>query len=326
MGLLWKQVPRPDGGFGLLLAPVERFGAEADPLFEFIRGIDAAQELSERARLIYVAVTRARKRLYPFVYLKADKDGEMAGPAGNSLGRCMLAVMARELPVPNEVPAEPAFSGPVWRQPDLRRFVAGWKVPEPSQPVASALKHSIHLPTEPVIFDWASPLARIVGTVVHACLEQMAELGVDQLAYSENVCSALLAEQGITEAEIPQGVARVIAALDNAVADEKGRWILSPQTLAKSELTITLAVNDRMERKVIDRTFVSETGERWIIDYKTSVHRGSDTEQFVDNEVLRYRQQLESYKEAIHAAYPTETAVVRLGLYFPGLGVFREVV
>ena len=136
----------------------------------------------------------------------------------------------------------------------------------------------------------------------------------------------MLAEQGITEAEIPQGVARVIAALDNAVADEKGRWILSPQTLAKSELAITLAVNDRMERKVIDRTFVSETGERWIIDYKTSVHRGSDTEQFVDNEVLRYREQLESYKEAIHAAYPTETAAVRLGLYFPGLGVFREVV
>jgi len=323
--LLWKQVTRPAGGFGLLLAPVERFGTEADPLFEFIRSIDAAQELSERSRLIYVAVTRARKRLYPFVYLKADKDGQMAGPASNSLGRCMLAVMARELPIPNAMPEMSSPNGPMWRQPDLRRYVAGWKAPEPAQPVASALKHSIHLQTEPVIFDWASPLARIVGTVVHACLEQMAELGVDKLAYSESVCSALLAEQGVTESELAQGVARVVTALDNAVADEKGRWILSPQTLAKSELAITLAVNDRMERKVIDRTFVSETGERWIIDYKTSVHRGSDTEQFVDNEVLRYREQLESYKEAIQAAYPTESAVVRLGLYFPGLGVFREV-
>ncbi len=110
---------------------------------------------------------------------------------------------------------------------------------------------------------------------------------------------------------------RVIAALDNAVADEKARWILSPQTLAKSELAITLAVNERMERKVIDRTFVSETGERWIIDYKTSVHRGSDTEQFVDNEVLRYREQLESYKEAIRAAYPIRNCSGAFGALLP---------
>jgi len=276
---------------------------------------------------LYVPVTRARKRLYPFVVLKQDKNEEISGPAKNSLAYCMLDIIRDELPLPALLAEQPRAMTGVWLQPDLQRFVIGWRPPQPDAAVASALKHTIHVPDEPVTFDWASPLARVVGTVVHEYLEQMATYGVDTVHYSDEVCAALLAEQGVTEAELQQGQQRVIAALDNARSDPQARWLLSAEHVsAASELAITLSENGLTARKVVDRTFVTPEGERWIIDYKTSVHRGSDTGAFVDNEVLRYREQLEGYREAMLALYPAEVTQVRLGLYFPGLNVFREVV
>jgi ATP-dependent helicase/nuclease subunit A len=325
--LAWKQVIRPSGDTGLLLAPVEQYGAGADPLFDFIAQIDAAQEAAERARLLYVAVTRARKRLYPFVALKQDKNEQTAGPAKNSLAYCMLDIISEELPLPAQLTETPKLKTGIWLQPDLQRFVTAWRPPEPAAAVASALKHAIHVPAEPVTFDWASPLARVVGTVVHEYLEQMSADGRDSVNYSAEVCSALLAEQGVTEAELAQGVQRVTAALDNACTDATARWLLSAEHIsAASELAITLCQNGLTTRKVVDRTFVTPDGDRWIIDYKTSVHRGSDTDAFVDNEVERYREQLEGYRAAMLAVYPAEATQVRLGLYFPGLNVFREVV
>ena len=42
-------------------------------------------------------------------------------------------------------------------------------------------------------------------------------------------------------------------------------------------------------------------GVRWIIDYKTSVHEGADTAAFLDNELERYRGQLERYAALLQA-------------------------
>ncbi len=323
----WKQILRPDGSPGLLLAPIEATGDGPDPLFRFISGIDQAQEIAERSRLLYVAATRARRCLYPCVYLKADKKGELAGWVSSSLAACMEPVMRSELTVPAAAEEGAEEVDANWQQPDLRRFSTDWRPPRPAVAVQAATRHPIEQPAEPITFDWASPLAREVGTVVHAYLEQMSVQGVDAVAYPEAVCRAMLAEQGVTGAELRAGVERVRAALDNAVNDEQARWVLDAgHSESASELAIAVTVDGRTQKKIIDRTFVSNDGERWIVDYKTSVHRGSDTEAFIDNEVVRYREQLEGYKAAIKDVYPDQNYPVRLALYFPGLRVFREVV
>jgi ATP-dependent exoDNAse (exonuclease V) beta subunit len=72
---------------------------------------------------------------------------------------------------------------------------------------------------------------------------------------------------------------------------------------------------------VIDRTFVDESGVRWIVDYKTSAHEGADLEAFLDNERERYRPQLERYANLLR---PLGAEPIRLGLYFPLLSAWRE--
>ncbi|MGH8415502.1 MAG: hypothetical protein ACRESX_12295, partial [Gammaproteobacteria bacterium] len=72
---------------------------------------------------------------------------------------------------------------------------------------------------------------------------------------------------------------------------------------------------------VIDRTFVDAEGIRWIVDYKTSRHRGGDVETFLIQEQSRYRQQLENYARLMRGL---EQRRVKVGLYFPLLRRFVE--
>ena len=89
---------------------------------------------------------------------------------------------------------------------------------------------------------------------------------------------------------------------------------------ARCEYAISGVVEDRIVRGAVDRTFVDETGTRWIIDYKTSDHQGGDLAFFLDEEQRRYRPQLERYARLLAPLGQP----VRLGLYFPLLDAWRE--
>jgi ATP-dependent exoDNAse (exonuclease V) beta subunit len=76
-----------------------------------------------------------------------------------------------------------------------------------------------------------------------------------------------------------------------------------------------------MVHVVFDRMLVDEHGQRWVVDYKTSRHEGGAIDEFIDNEAERYGPQMRRYA-ALAAELGTEP--VRIALYFPMLGVFRE--
>ena len=72
---------------------------------------------------------------------------------------------------------------------------------------------------------------------------------------------------------------------------------------------------------MIDRTFLDKDGNRWIVDYKTSSHTGSDLEEFLDREQERYREQMDRYSAIMRR---TDRRPVMIGLYFPLIGGWRE--
>ena len=99
------------------------------------------------------------------------------------------------------------------------------------------------------------------------------------------------------------------------------KWLLSPDHRdARSEWRLTGPVDGTVRNVVIDRTFV-DAGVRWVIDYKTSTHAGGGLDLFLDNELERYRPQLQMYRELASRLGPEP---VRAALYFPWLGRLRE--
>ncbi|GAB4356095.1 MAG: UvrD-helicase domain-containing protein [Gammaproteobacteria bacterium] len=335
--LRWLEIPRegePDDE--LLLAPIRARGDDPDPISLTLKQLDRERSDHEDGRLLYVAATRARRRLYllghcPVVVKEGDR--RMGRPASGSLLAKLWPVVE---PLYRRAFAESVPERTVQNEEEpgrdtlpLRRLPSGWQ--RPAAPSAVAYAGSPPTPEpdeEPLEFEWAGDVARQVGTAVHRLLQMIAEGGGCQrwpesrLPELRGRAEQLLIDQGVTEEVRADALNRVAEALRRTLSDERGRWLLDAgHQEGAVEWPLSGLDNGSLVHVVLDRTFVDSDGVRWIVDYKTGVHEGPDVEAFLDNEQHRYQPQLERYARLLSHR---EVRPIRLGLYFPLLGGWRE--
>ena len=205
----------------------------------------------------------------------------------------------------------------------LRRLDANWRRPSASSSSPDGV--AAESPPEVVPFDWVSSTLRHVGVLTHAMLHRCWREGgdADWVRGQRAAVRRSLLSLGVSPGECNDACGKVEAALLNTLADARGAWILSPtHEDSRSEVALTGRLGGEIVRGVVDRTFVDETGARWVVDFKTSSHEGSGLEWFLDNEMARYQDQLERYGRLFRAMDPNEG--VKLGLYFPLLSGWRE--
>src|SRR5690606_9953789 len=102
--LYWMERVAADGREDFLLAPLAPTG-EHDALTEYMKHVDRARDRAERARLLYVATTRARRRLHLIAQL--DPNAEVP-PAGSLLAQLWPQVRDRFQPSSTRPPSVPA--------------------------------------------------------------------------------------------------------------------------------------------------------------------------------------------------------------------------
>jgi len=316
-GLYWLERTTRNGQQDLLIAPLTTTIDDADLLTEYLKTVEKRRENAERARLLYVATTRAKFRLNLVGRLGLDA----AQPVRRSLLRLLWPGVEDYFNSTEVKKNVAARIGDI--QPWLRRLPETLNLTKVSCGSEFTKKNvkSISRPT----FEWAGRSALQIGTVVHTALQTFAEekvetwtserVRVEKIYFREELRLLGVDEQGLSEA-----TQRVIEALCRVLTDETGRWLLDDHAEAESELRLTLQSNSGLEHVQLDRTFVDKDGTRWIIDFKTSSHEGGSTEEFLDSEVERYRSQLERYAGAMAAI---DARPIKLGLYFPLLQAFR---
>ncbi|NBU25004.1 MAG: hypothetical protein EBS39_05200 [Gammaproteobacteria bacterium] len=323
-----------DGTERRLLAPTHgtrRDGEQDLPgsLRATLRAMRSARQSRERARLLYVAMTRARTALHLFATLK-PAGGKKADPSSPSpaapSARGSLGVLWPAL--------GPAFTD-AWHRDDGRGVDGAVAAPgltrlrndlaPPAWP-EDAVFERLSLPSAELLATpengWASDMARLAGTVVHRELERLARM--EPLPEAASVegdrprLRALLAAEGVVDEELETATERVVGALRTTLSRERGRWILARHPLDDFvEHELTGVYEGRIENIVIDRTFVDADGTRWVIDHKTSWHEGGDLEAFVAERRDAYASQLRKYKAFASRLGPQP---VRTALYFPLLG------
>jgi len=320
--LRWLEQVREEGT-ELVLAPIEPLGEDTDELHKALRDLDTRRDLLELDRVLYVAATRARRRLHLVAGLGVDDagTGEAARPRAGTflaalwpaLGESFLAARAAEPAVFSQAEAPPPAM--------LRRLEPGWTPPPLPAAVGWLGRDEAPGASGPVVeYDWSGREARAVGIAVHRLLQVVAREGAgrwpaSRLQGSRKLLQSLLREAGLGPTELPPALQRCLAALHSTLDDPRGRWLLDPgHPGSASELRISGWLDGRLVNGIVDRSFIDEAGTLWIVDYKTGRHEGGELDVFLDRERERYQPQLERYARLLA---PRHRGPISLGLYFP---------
>jgi ATP-dependent exoDNAse (exonuclease V) beta subunit len=208
----------------------------------------------------------------------------------------------------------------------LRRLPSSWSPPPPAPAILARTAAVVDVEGARPIFDWVTQTGRQVGTLVHRELDRALRAGIAVDARDRARLEVELAELGVPPERCAEGASRVIDAIERMRSDPRGRWLLgltSEVRELQSELALTGIVQGQLVQGVIDRTFIDAEGTRWIVDFKTSTHEGGGLEAFLDEEVVRYSGQLHRYAQLMQQWQPAPR--VRMALYFPLLGAWREI-
>ncbi len=323
--MVWGESNWTSGERILLSSSIPQAGdKDLDLKYQYLRDWNSEKDILELTRLIYVACTRAKRELY--LYGTVNKENMDSNSAKTTILSRLWDGLKDDEFLPAEVPEDPdAENQHQLRQ--LSRLPVDWSLPEP--PAALELDdQGVESPgdKEKIDFDWAGNIARGVGTVVHEWLHRISKTGIKnwskaKLSGEEREWKLKLTSLGVTGDQMPEALDRTRKALINVLDDERGRWLLRDDHQdAEAEWRLTGCINGQIRNVILDRTFVDESGVRWIVDYKTGYTAGS-VEKFLDEEKRRYQNQLEQYALFISRM---ENRPVRLGLYFPLHKEWRE--
>ncbi|WP_129648407.1 UvrD-helicase domain-containing protein [Peristeroidobacter agariperforans] len=325
----WTRIPGREGG--IVFAPIKAAGTDSDPMYRWIELLERERSARERGRLLYVAATRAKRVLHLLgrVRVKETEEGaELREPLTGSMLRLLWPEVKSHFESSVQTkPQQDLFASAPTPSLRVRRLPLQWQPPTADASVTAKVVNLSDLEAQ-IEFDWASQTARHIGTLVHRELDRLVRAGVERATPSPNrarLC-AELAELGVPPDRCDAAAERVVAAMAQTLADERGRWLLglsSSLSEAESELALSGVFDGEIVSGVIDRTFVDQHGVRWIVDFKTGSHEGGGLEQFLADEVRRYRDQLQRYARLMKLFRPDQP--VRAALYFPLMKQWREV-
>ncbi|MGE8691383.1 MAG: UvrD-helicase domain-containing protein [Achromobacter sp.] len=309
----------------VLFGPVKpRAETEADPVSRYLGAREARRASYEVDRLLYVAATRARKRLHLVGHLSVDEaSGQVkAPPAASLLGRLWPCL---DVPVPPSLDGETApeaEDGPEWQGEPLRR------VDSAGLAQLSRLADEIISPGfatasrgvwgeggEHPAWQLEAGYDAAIGTLAHAWLARIGQDGVDAwpaavLAERLPAMRRQLTRAGIPASQADAASEAVLETLQATLADERGLWLLS-QSGARREWPLIDAAG---KVSVIDLALSTEDG--WlIVDYKTGrPHPGESPEAFAQRMRQRHGEQLLRYCMQVTAL---DGRNARAALYFP---------
>ncbi|MFO1257476.1 MAG: UvrD-helicase domain-containing protein [Gammaproteobacteria bacterium] len=303
---LWFERPWARG-VDLLFAPKAEIG-ESDKLYEYIRQQIKAKKNLEQIRLLYVAMTRARKALYVCARIE---DEERPSSKGSFLSHLRPLFESVEI-VKRETQTVRAESAVI---PCLKRLNTDWMFPIQIKSKLAEKDSDLNHPE-----NLGAPLSdlRHVGTLVHQIFQMIADEGrhrwktVHPETFQMAWQSALLA-MGVTPDRLNYCLDLVKMAVQHFLTDQQIDWIFSAENQSvHNEWALCDVRLQRVQTHVLDRTFIDKAGTRWIIDYK--IIDKSQDKFHLEKVVETYIPQLNRYRKLLSNL---EGRPTRCGLYFP---------
>ena len=292
-----------------------------DPFYEFLRREEKARDANEDKRLLYVAMTRAKRTLSIFGHFSTTEKKPRSGS--------LLALLEPFFDEATEIDAEPEPRDlNITRGNLLTRIDPSyeWVEPESVYRIEEGLKPPLATTvTMPIPPHFRQEL--VLGKLIHRELNWLSQTTQrENIFNTERIASwqQFLRAEGIVDKEIAFLVEKTQCQLNNVLSHDKGQWIVSPnQKEASSETTYTAVLEGELTEIVIDRTFVDDDDVRWIIDYKTSAVNEDLSLAELRRECQRkHSEQLSRYATVMRLCGARE---IKCAVYYTDLPFFVEI-
>ncbi len=298
----WLEQPGSIQDINLILAPIKSSDEAEDAIYQYLKHVENKKLDHEMTRLLYVAITRAKKSCYLFAQI-TDKS-----PKKGSFLERLWPVLENEIkPLSTPLLQRELITAKNTTEQKFTRLTSNWQPPNNyfTQPIKEFKKVSINID-----INIKNQQHKIIGTVIHELLEQSR-----YKHFSEKQCQSRLISLGLLQSQLDESMSIIQTAIKNILSDERAQWILAPHLDAQSEWQLSFNTNGEVKKYIIDRTFIYENNIRWIIDYKISApEENEDLLTFLNTQRDHYESQLNQYAEILKAQ---DNRKIKLGLYFP---------
>ncbi|MBX2849771.1 MAG: UvrD-helicase domain-containing protein, partial [Acidiferrobacterales bacterium] len=260
--LMWAELQQ-DNGAQLLLAPIQSIseGQSTHSHYDYLRYLEKQRSQNETVRLMYVACTRAEKKLVLTGEAKLnEKDDTINAPNKSSLLATVWESLQPTFEFDQSTNIEEKQGEQLISQ-QLARLPGGFAVDyEPTidwQPVHQLIAKEPSADNQNE-FDWASSMATSVGIVMHDWLEfnhqSLFDIQVDQqllLLWRQK-----LRFLGVSEERLKTAVNRMREGLTAMQTDDNAKFIFADYEIQKNEYALATFEGGMVNQYRIDRTFV----------------------------------------------------------------------
>ena len=327
--LRWREQVDDENHSSLLLAALGAKDEEKDPIYSYLKYEQSTRTILENTRVLYVAATRAVRKLHLFAKIKDDKD-KWKIPAKTSLINCIWPSLSNLIGQPGYQVTTVSDNQSNDSKAQLsenyyRRLPLDFdSVSMPIDMMTLGVSNQYANTTQADSLDFR---ARHLGTALHRTLKQIANDGLQAWPHErrnslDKSWISSLKQLGIIATS--KEISALKGAIETMLNDDRGQWILSAHKDSQCEQALSYFdnVSQSIKTSFIDRTFI-DNDERWIIDYKYTAPIESESNQsFAQRQIEAYRPQLNHYSQLYQKLGAKS---VRCALYFPLTAVFIEV-
>jgi ATP-dependent exoDNAse (exonuclease V) beta subunit len=286
--LRWLTLPTSASEPLVLMSPLKADSQDHCTLYDYLSKLNTEKEHYEQQRLLYVAITRAKKRLYLLTHHHGVSQGTF---------RALL----------KQQPFIPIDSTQVSTSEDKQQQSHHAMLDYlPSEfYTLTPTPHSTALTSTSTSLLISDDVSRVIGVIAHELLQWICTHHPQtEHDVPWHMATYALKQRGFDTTFIQQTEQQLKAYIVPLFHTSRGQWLIQAHEQERNEYELLITHQQNMHTRIIDRFFYAQETP-WIIDFKTGYHDTSNE--------AKHRAQVDAYAEHLHHRI---LKPIRRGLYY----------